>query len=214
MRPLLFLAFSLLLFSGCKGCQKDQDAAPQTEVVDLQEAAQATENDDAPEENKGEDLSAYTHKKVERWWISAKLEPCMRDGEGTTCLRIRREGRPNWQTLYGDIRDFAYEEGTDYILEVTVLSKEEDAQEADERYVLKEQVVPTGEEEEEGCQSDTDCQEDEMCTGPAGCFVPWTCVARRPCASQTSQFCSCDGETIEGPINCAPAPYKHPGPCR
>lgn len=236
------LALALLLVAtGCtkKNAADDAKDASNEETAAQEDRAGDEEEDADAEAEKADDEDL--ERETQRWFVFDEKVPCGQD-DSTDCFRIRRASNPEWEVIQGDIKGFDYEEGTRYILEVAVLTKvdaPEDAEASDESdddanaeaqaaedadaapartevgYELERQVSPPPPgEEEETCTSNEDCEDGEMCTGPAGCDIPWTCEKARPCTRDLRQYCSCEGETIQGSGSCPPAPYKHPGACK
>jgi|GEM_PF-4914860 len=223
---LLLLAL-LLVTTGCK--KKKEDPANTNDDANVEATEDAPTDAEDADNDADTPAQAEVQRETQRWFIFEEKVACGGD-DSEECFRIRRAGNPEWEVVEGDIQGFEYADGTRYILEVDVLTRteqsEEDADGDDAAakaepevivvgYELVRQVspLPPG-EEEPTCTSNDDCEEDEMCAGPAGCDVPWTCKPMRPCTRDLRQYCSCEGETIEGSGSCPPAPYKHPGPCK
>lgn len=232
----VFLLVLLLIAPGCSKKKEEQTIDPQESDVEALEEESA---EDAVDEDADSAAQPGVERETQRWFIFEEKVACGND-DTQDCFRIRRASHPEWEVIDREIEGFEYEEGTRYILEVDVLTRTQrpaDGNEADEGvetsdesaadgektapqatvvgYELVRQVSPLLEgEEEPTCTSNDDCEEGEMCAGPAGCDIPWTCQPMRPCTRDLRQYCSCDGETIEGSGSCPPAPYKHPGPCK
>ena len=67
--------------------------------------------------------------------------------------------------------------------------------------------------EGDACITSADCPQGLMCFGPEGCDMPWTCVTPRVCTRDSVQYCTCDGEVVEGSGSCPPRAYSHRGAC-
>lgn len=253
LHRLIILCIALLFLApGCRKKTSDASGSEEATAVEQEDTPEEDAEDDDADAEDGDDETV--ERETQRWFIFEEKVACG-SSDDESCLRIRRAGHPQWETVTHDIQGFEYEEGTRYILEVDVLTRaedptEDDAEDADKDedadakadedaaadaadkadedsdadrsasalevgYELHKQISPPLEEDQEHtCTSNDDCEDDEMCTGPAGCDIPWTCEAQRPCTRDLRQYCSCDGETIEGSGSCPPAPYKHPGPCK
>lgn len=221
---ILLLAFLFVL----AGCTKNKaDDASETDVVaeveqESDELAEETETDEDADDDADDDQNV--ERITQRWYVGGEKVACGAS-EDEECFRIRRASNPEWEVIQGDIKGFEWNEGVTSILEVEIAKRtvkaDEDAQDAaeehvvEERYEMKRQISPLPEgEEEETCTSQADCGDDEMCSGPAGCDIPWTCQPLRPCTKDLRQYCSCEGETVQGSGSCPPVPYKHVGPCK
>lgn len=241
LHRLTILCIALLLLA--PGCKKKASDAAQDEAATAITSEETTEETDDADDEAADDEDAEDEnltRETQRWFVFEEKVPCG-SSDDQSCLRIRRASHPQWETIEHEIKGFEYEEGTRYILEVDVLTRAEDADDEDDAeeaedadtdekasgdddasapavevgYELSKQISPPLEEDQEHtCTSNDDCEDDEMCTGPAGCDIPWTCEPQRPCTKDLRQYCSCEGETIEGSGSCPPAPYKHPGPCK